>query len=107
VHIASAMTTLSVPTGLLQTGSELSHKMKIPMRWFTSVLPLLCTHTWDQSCDCDLKDNSRRKTSGEAVWWLTPVILALRKLRQEDHQLLGCTVRTCPKKPRAGDVAQW
>jgi hypothetical protein len=44
------------------------------------------------------------------AWWYIPVIPALRRQRQKDHQLevsLGYIVRPFLKKTKAGDVAQW
>jgi hypothetical protein len=35
------------------------------------------------------------------VWWYTPVIIALRRLRQEDYKFeasMGNTARPCQKK---------
>jgi hypothetical protein len=50
------------------------------------------------------------KFSCYQVWWLTPIISALRKQRLEDNEFaagMGYTARPCLKKPRAGNVAQY
>jgi hypothetical protein len=42
-----------------------------------------------------------RKQTQSQAWWCTPVILAFRRLRQEDQELevnLGYLVRSCLKK---------
>jgi hypothetical protein len=49
------------------------------------------------------KTNILKKNEGDRVWWYTPVIPELRRLRQEDHKFkvsLGYIERLSQKKKK-------